>query len=251
MQYKTYNNLDLRLTFNSILSLFTKFWITEVIYQKSYTKIWLTILVYNSNNKAYTLINNLPFYINGYTDILILVKQVLYTNIFNDRYILNRIVFKYYLEPRDSYKRDLHIINMYTYIYIVLILLLLFWVLIVFIGIYSTYNFESFDKEIINNAFESLKESNYIDYEYSSTKQFFFSPFIDLFNGTIIPSKFIDKNLVELDLLKPLVYPNNLSNSETISVLFTDIGQLNNRILEYENLVSDLMKIVEKNPLEK
>ena len=106
MKNLTYNNINSSFTFNTILTLLTKFWIDEVINIKLYTKIWLTIIVYNSNDKSFTLINNLPFNINSYTDVLIVLKQVFNTSFFNDRDILNTIVFKYNFECKNNYKRD-------------------------------------------------------------------------------------------------------------------------------------------------
>lgn len=251
MQYLTYDNLDLRLTFNSILSLFTKFWITSVINKKSFTKICLTIIVYNSNNKSYTLINNLFFDINGYTDILIVIKEILYTNRFNHRFILNRIVFKYYLEPKDNYNIDLHNINKYLYLFIVLTLLLSFWLLIIFIWIYSIYNFEYLDIETLKFTAENITDFYFEEInDNSTTKPFIFSPFIDLFTSNNVPSKFIDKNLYELSILKPLCYNEEIllevdKNSVTYIIL-----KLNDRIADYETLVADLMELKSNPSLE-
>jgi hypothetical protein len=116
MQYITYNNINFRFTFNNIWSLLTKFLINEIISKKEYSKLLLTIVVIDSNNKSFTLINNLSFNINGYTDVLIIIKQFFETNIFNDQNILYSIVFKYYFEYKDDYKKSLYITNIYIYL---------------------------------------------------------------------------------------------------------------------------------------
>ena len=125
MQNLTYNNLYLQFTFNTIWSLLTKFWIKEVINKKSNVKIWLTITVYNSRNKSFTLINNLPFNTNSYTDVLIVLKQVFNTSIFNDQDILNTIIFKYHFEDINNYKKDLYFTNMLISMSSILIVIIL------------------------------------------------------------------------------------------------------------------------------
>jgi hypothetical protein len=67
--------------------------------------------------------------------------------------------------------------------------------------IYSIYNIEYIDKEILNSASESLKNINYKEFNHSS-KGFIFSPFIDLFNVTpYVPSKCIGNQLIEINYL--------------------------------------------------
>ena len=250
MQNLTYNNLYLKFTFNTIWSLLTKFWINEVIKQKSYQKIWLTLTVYNSSNKSFTLITNLPFNTNSYTDVLIVLKQVFNTNFFNDQDILNTIRFKYHFEHINNYKKDLYITNMLIYILsILLIIILLFCTFIICIEIYSIYNIEYIDKEILNNAYDSLK--NYENHNECniSTKRTIFSPFIELFNADYIPSKFVNKLTNDIYVLNNMSINPDISTgteTNTTSIIKTTLNnsQIDNEVLkkwldyyEFENEV--------------
>ncbi len=251
MRSLAYNNINTRFTYNNVWTILTKFWLNEVLNQKSYSKIWLTLIVYNSNNKSFTLINNLPFNINNYTDILIVLKQVFNTNLYKDNDILNTVVFKYHLEGKDNYKRDLKITQVYLSISIlIIILLLLICIFIVYISIYSTYNIEHIDKETLNFACENLKIFNNKELNLNPSKQCIFRPFIDLFSvNTVVPSGFIDKNLDELEVFKPL-FNYNETKAEINTNSYTDLLlKLNKRLVSHENLVDDLLKMVEKNPL--
>lgn len=254
MQNITYNNLSSRFTINTIWSLLTKFWISEVISQKEYSKIWLTIIVNNSQNKSFTLINNLPFSTNGYTDVLIVLRQVFKTSLFYDRDVLNNIVFIYHLECKDYYKNDLYIRNMFIYIILTLIILILIlctWIM--FLDIYQIYNIENIDKEVFNYATEKIKHSHSKEFTCEAeinTKRFLFSPFIELLNGntTNFPSKFVDINSNDLNELKSLLNNQNVMPNQGTSLMKT-MSTLNNRIQEYESLVYDLVEIIRRNHL--
>jgi hypothetical protein len=249
MQYLTYNNVQQNFTFNTIWSLLTKFWINEIISKKSYTKIWLTIIVYNSNDQSFTLINNLPFNTNSYTDILIVLKQVFNTHIFNSKNVLNRIVFKYYFEDKNDYKRDLYITNMFINISLVLILIiLLFCTFIIFIEIYSIYNIEFIDKETLNYAYESLKNIDYKEFK-TKDKQFIFSSILELFNGDkYVPSKFIDINLNEMWAINYLSPQFDIVSEPSKSSYIKFILELNKRLEVNELLINDLLHIVSEKP---
>jgi len=246
MQNLIYNNLNSRFTFNTILSLLTKFWINEVINKKVYSKIWLTITVYNSHNKSFTLINNLPFNINNYTDILIVIKQVFNTSFFNDRDILNTIVFKYHLETKNNYKRDLYITNILIFIsIIIIILLLLLCIFIIYLETYSLYNIEYLDTEILNYANENLKNANYK--ESTISKRFIFSPFVELFNGsTNVSSNFVDKNFNYFYVLNYLGHCTDIQINSHSTILSESIFKLYTQIEDYESLVSELLEDIHK-----
>ena len=230
MQNLTYNNLYLRFTYKTIWSLLTKFWINEVIKKKSYVKIWLTITVYNSRNKSFTLINNLPFSTNSYTDVLIVLKQVFNTSIFNDQDILNRIIFKYHFEDRSNYKRYLYITNILICISsIIILVILLFCTLIIGIEIYSIYNIEYIDKEVLNNANESLKNIVNNNECNISLKRTFFSPFIELFNADYVPSKFDNKHMNEIHVLKTISLNQEISTD-------TNTNCITRKLLNYYEL---------------
>lgn len=248
MQNLIYNNLNCQFTFNNIWSLLTKFWIKEILINKTYSKFWLTIIVNNSNKKSYTLINNLPFSTNGYTDILIVLRQVFETCLFYDRDVLNNIVFKYHFENKDDYKRELYITNIFIYIILTLILLMLILcTFVMFFDIYQIYNIEYIDKDVLNSVTENIKQSKVFN---DINKRFIFSPFIKLFNGnyTNFPSKFVDINSNDLNELKSLLNSQNVLPNQGTSLMKT-MSTLNNRIQEYESLVYDLVEIIRRNDL--
>jgi hypothetical protein len=249
MQKIIYNNINSRFTFNNIWSLLTKFWINEVLNKKEYTKIWLTIIVNNSNNKSFTLINNLPFNLNGYSDVLIVLRLVFKRiSIICDKDVINSIVFKYNFEYKDDYKWDLYITNILLYIFLILIIIIsLLCTFIVFLILFQSYNIEYIDKEILNYAYESIKDYNCKEFNQVTSKRFIFSPFIDLLNGnTNYPSRFVSTNLNYFNEFKPLYYKDNMFEDNT-SLLKT-ILRINNRLEEYESLVQDLMQIITSKP---
>jgi hypothetical protein len=105
------------------------------------------------------------------------------------------------------------------------------------------YNIEHLDKEVLNCTYESLKNTNGKEFKVIPTKQFIFSPFINLLNGYInVPSKFVDKNLTDFDVLKPLLnFPCNTPVNYTAGFMQT-IVELNNRLVESESLVAELIE---------
>lgn len=184
-----------------------------------------------------------------------MLRQVFNTHIFNNQNILNRIVFKYHFEDKNSYKRDLYITNMFIYISIVLILIiLLFCTFIIFIEIYSIYNIEYIDKEILNSAYESLKNTNYKEIN-PGNKRVIFSSFIDLFNGnSYVPSKFLDKDSSELNVIKYLWNASqNVSEVNPSIVQKVNINlvlKIRERLDAQELLISDLMDMIHQISLE-
>jgi len=138
---------------------------------------------------------------------------------------------------------------MFIYIFLTLIILiLLLCTFIIFIEIYQIYNIEYIDKEVLNYANENIK--HYKEFNEIYTKRFIFSPFIELFNGnyTNFPSKFVDINSNNLNELKSLVYSQNIIQyNETYSFMKTLLNQ-DNRIKEYESLISDLIEIIKSKP---
>lgn len=270
MQYTTYSNINANFTYNNVWSLLTKFWINEVINKKEYSKIWLTITVNNNKNKSFTLINNLPFNVKDYTDVLIVLRQQFKTINYDDNDVIDSIVLKYYLEFKDNdYKKDLYNTNKLVYIFILLILVLLICSLIILWVLLQAYNIECIDEEILNYASKNIEcKESYIEYEESNkiyNKRFIFSPFIELFdqrnNFPSFPSKFIDKNLDEFSLVKPLLEPyditsdNNTGIMERVYVCHTIrlmkiIYILNNRIQDYEFALDDAIRCIDSRYIE-
>jgi hypothetical protein len=198
----------------------------------------LTIIVNNSNNKSFTLIHNLPFNVSGYTDILIVLKQVFEINIFYSRDMLDSIVFKYHFENENNYKRDLYITNLFMRISsIIITLILLLCTFIIFLEIYSINSIEYIDTEILNYAYESIKNSNYQEFNEISSRRSIFTPFIELFNNYNFPSKFVDRNLNSLGVLEPL-------NNQDVTTMHKTVTLNFNRIEAYQNLTRDLIPLM-------
>ena len=136
--------------------------------------------------------------------------------------------------------------------------------------ILQTYNIECIDEEILNyaNKIIEYKESN-IEYTESNkiyNKRFIFNPFIELFdqrnNFPSFPSKFLDKNLDQFTLVKPLVEESygisgdNNSLIKRISMfnntirLMKIISILNNRIQDYEFALDDAIRCIDSRYIE-
>lgn len=230
MQFTTYSNIFVNFTYNNVWSLLTKFWINEVINKKGYSKIWLTIIVNNNKNKSFTLINNLPFNINDYTDVLIVLRQQFKTIYFYDNDVIDSIDFKYYLEFKDDdYKKDLYSTNIQICIFVLLILVLLICSLIVLWIIFQTYNIEYIDEEILKYASKNI---DYEEFNKTTYKRSIFSPFIELFDKkNNFPSKFVDKNLDEFKIWKSDDKSDN-------NIIFLD------KIQDYESLVDFLVNYI-------
>jgi len=241
MQNLIYNNINKNFTYNTLLFLLTQFWIDEILNKKFYSKIWLTIIVNNNKNKSFTLIKNLPIKISNFTYLLIALKQVFVTNIFNSSDILNTIVFKYHFE--EDYKRDLYITNIILYLSIIFIgIIFIFCIFIIFIEVSWIYNIQDLDQNVLNYTSENIKIINFKEFKVNSTKQCIFSPLIELFNVTNVPSRFVDINLSDIPLIKHLFYNQDIiSNPDISSNIIQKNLDADKRIKEYELLINDIL----------
>lgn len=191
----------------------------------------------------------MPFGVNSYTDVVIVLRQVFNTNIFYDRDILDSIVFKYHFESNDTFKRDLFITNIYIYLSFALItIILLFCTYILYVQIYSVYRIEFIDEEILNYAYETIQEYNNKELNKVSAKPFIFSPFVELLNGHVyIPSKFTsiyNNYFYVIDYLNVTDnIPDPILSNSTNTML-----ELSRRLAEYELLVSDLIVMINRGP---
>ncbi len=242
-----YNNLNCEFIFNNIWSLLTKFWISEVITKKGSSKIWLTIIINHTSNKSFTLINNLPFRVKGYTNVLAVIKQVLNTSVFCEKNKLKTIYFIYHFDAfqnKNKYKQDLNITNMFIYLSLALLMLILvFFTFILFLEVYQTYNISIIDENVLYCAHENIKD--YKEFNEVSTKRFIFSSFIELFkeNSCSFPSKFVDINENDLNELKSLLNNQNVIADNSVSFHKTMLKN-NDRLKEYESIVYDLVEII-------
>jgi len=153
MKNITYNNINSKFSFENVCLELNNFWIKEKLFNNK--KIWLTITVSNKQNKSFTLINNLPFNILDYTDVIIVLKQVFDNKMFSNRKDkINNIVFKYYLENKFDWKE-------YSINVLIFILYSIFLVLSTFIIFYATSVLFNvlLCSEIINNNLDVINEN--------------------------------------------------------------------------------------------
>jgi hypothetical protein len=127
---------------------------------------------------------------------------------------------------------------------ILIVIILLFCILIIGIEIYSIYNIEYIDKEILNNANESLKNIENNNECNISKKRTIFSTFIELFNADCVPSKFVSKHINEIPVLKTVSLNQDI-NTNTITNCISNTTMLNYYKLDNEvyKLSNDLYKL--------
>lgn len=82
MKTLTYKKINKNFTFENLSLYFTNFWLKEVYSARraGYSKIWLTIVVNTNYNKSFVLAKNLPFNTKNYTDVIVVLKQNLYSS---------------------------------------------------------------------------------------------------------------------------------------------------------------------------
>lgn len=106
MQTLIYKKINSNFTFENISLHLTKFWSNEAI-KSGYSKIWLTLTVDTIDNRSFTIIKNLPFNTVDYTDVTIVLKQLLSSYFFRakqKRYTIKNIILKYHFE--NKFKPD-------------------------------------------------------------------------------------------------------------------------------------------------
>ena len=115
---KIYKNINVNFTFENVCSELLQFWINEVV-KSNYSKIWLTIIIIKNNNRSTTLIKNLPFNTSEYSDIIIVLKQMLDMKKSINKGILKTIIFKY------NFEKHKHVYNWNLYRNIIVKIMLL------------------------------------------------------------------------------------------------------------------------------
>jgi hypothetical protein len=195
MKTIVYNNINCNYTFDNICLTLTKFWTYEVLPIKK-KKIWLSLIAYK-NKKPFKLIDNLPFNTCDYTDVVIVLKQILTLKL-NKRSKLDKVVFCFHFENKYGWKE-------YSISVIIFILYYMFLFSSTFILFYTTYKlFNIFD--VLNNG-STLEVINQdilpLDVEQKTikyTNKCVFNIFNDIFNRfyssyTYYPSCFIETNV--------------------------------------------------------
>lgn len=108
MKLLEYRNINLKLTLENICPYIEAFWVKKVIIA-NYSKIWLTIIV-SDNTKDLVLTDNIPFNTSDYTDVSIVLKQILESKLYNFD-IIEKITFKYYMEKPIITTKNFKIID--------------------------------------------------------------------------------------------------------------------------------------------
>lgn len=99
-------------------------------------------------------------------------------------------------------------------------------------------NIEYIDKEILNNANESLKNIENNNECNISRKRNIFSPFIEIFNADCVPSKFISKHINEIHVLKTVSLNQDISTDTNTNCISSTL------MLNYYKLETQLDRIV-------
>lgn len=227
MKNITYNNINSNFCFENVCLELNKFWIKQNLLNKN--KIWLTITIYNKQNKSFTLINNLPFNIGDYPDIIIVLKQIFDTKSFSNRKDkINNIVFKYYLEGKFNWKE--YAINLLLFI-----LYSIFLVYATFIIFYVTseiFNILLCTETINNNNLEVISQSTMPPYIKENT--------CDKYNNNSILSNFFDKSSFSY-----IYYPNQY-NPNNFFEINTNITYEDNNITTLNSILSKQFYVLDK-----
>jgi hypothetical protein len=211
MQILKYNDINCNFAFENVCSELLKFWTNEVKINNS--KIWLTIIVCNKNKKYYTLIKNLPFNTRDYSDVVIVLKQNLDTELFLGKDILETIIFKYHFENRPVFVYK----NIFNYSFLILgILTLTFFLYCFYLAINELFFIINIKHEILGFYNDTRLSNTYIDNtDIVINKNYcIFEPFIKLFDTNInsmnytskfLPAEF-NTNRDNFNLLEYIIY---------------------------------------------
>lgn len=201
----TYTNINSNFTLINICSYLEQFWIDKVK-SLNHPKIWLTITV-TSNKKSYIVINNLPFNISDYSDVVIVLRQAFESIPLDSSPCMDSITFEFITEKPKSKFIILGLL------YIVLILLLLLICLIVFIiylDIYPLLDNDFLSKEILDKSIDicsNITQDNTVNI--TNNRCSFLGTFLQYFskspsNYLHYPSYFLPSNI------NPIIYDFNL-----------------------------------------
>ena len=202
MQSLIYKNINSHFTYENIYLHLNNFWLSKVI-TSNYSKIWLSIhIMYTNNNNSLTLIKNLPFNINDYKDLLLVIKENYKDTIstHNSEYNLKSIQFTYRFENKVDNR--IFLLKLVLYISLLTILLILL------IDLYNYYYMANiiYDNNYINGYLKRIPEelyencSNKTSINPTNKTDTIFKSFIDLFDKSqskykYFPSCFIHNGL--------------------------------------------------------
>lgn len=241
MKTITYNNINSNLNFDNVSLTLSKFWMNEI--KKNNSKIWLSITIYNKRNKAFTIIKNLPFNTNSYTDVLIVLKQVFNSNALpNKKIIISNMVFSFLLVNKNNWK-EYNIGIILLILYAILLIsgtFILFYTASVLLDVVETSN----NALLINS--DILLSDTMEENAYKYSNKCIFNVFSDLFDKSsyrYYPSYFIgsNKNLINENNNIPLL---NYIISKQFYILNNAVQNFSEYFGKNELLKYDLNSIV-------
>jgi len=243
-----YNNINANFTFENICSQLIKFWINEVV-KSNYSKIWLTIIINKKNNRRSILIKNLPFSTYDYSDVVIVLKQILNSNKSINKDILKTITFKFNFDKH----KHVYIWNVFRRIIIKIILLLT--TLFIITCIYIIF-FEEVNQLLnINHINENIFSSNNVKaqgilQEIIPPKGGIFDSFINLFKRSsqysYIPSYFIptktEVKISDFNLLEYIINNQYIILDQYTMNSLKEITELNNLLEQSQIFGNNLLE---------
>lgn len=226
MKKLEYNNINCDFSLVNICFYLESFWLKKVL-MSNYSKIWLKITV-SDNIKSRILINNIPFNTSDYSDIIIVLKQSINSNILELTNV-KKITFEYFIEKEiidNKYK------NIKIFLFVSVFLLL-------FICNIELFYDNSVEKVIFSNIDTNICVE--IDKKYVKSS----NPFINMFKKdntcSYFPSYFLscklDAKFNTSSLQEHILYQQYyIINKHSIitNKLFEDVLDIINEYISHE-----------------
>jgi len=251
MKTKIYNNINSSFNFENVCLILSRFWMNEISIRNN-SKIWLSITVYNKRNKEFTIIKNLPFNTDSYTDIVIVLKQVFNNSILpNKKAILASMIFSFYLENKYDWKEysiDIIIFTLYA-MFLACGTFILFYTVSELFNIVETMNNNTLVISSGTLLSDSLERNTYKD-----SNKCIFNILNDLFDKSsssrYYPSYFIDSN-ININLFQIAKGNDNISlldyiTSKQFYVLDSTVQSFSEYFYNNDLLKYDLNKIAKE-----
>lgn len=190
MKTLIYKKINQNFTFENLSLYLTKFWLKEVYSARKagYSKIWLTIIVNTNYNRSFVLIKNLPFNTKNYRDVILVLKQNIYSSFFKD-YRIKNIIFKFNycdftLSPLGQLKNKVQRLN---FLILIIILFLYFFDLTLLQNIEHVDTSFNLLEEKVNmeniTCYGEANTSNSVNF--TKNKGSIFNEFIKLFHSDL------------------------------------------------------------------